>query len=168
MRDITQLLEALDALLRREIAAYEELLQLQQAEKRYAVEQALEPFLANLQAKEHLTHAIAGLEKQRCTVSAQLASQLQVSAPVITLQQLSTRVEAPYAQRFQDYRTRLLVLVTQLQRCNLENEIFLRDSRAFIDGTLAFIARLLPDNLTYHQSGTFTPPTQGRLLSGRI
>lgn len=168
MTETAQLLVELDRLLLREIQAYENLLQLQHAEQRFAVAQRLEPFVTNLQAKERLASTIAALENTRHAVCAQLAAMFEFSDPAVTLQQLSTRVGPPFAKKFLSHRTRLHTLVMDLQRCNRENEILLRDSLAFIDGALTFFAGLLPDHLTYHQSGTFTPQTQGRLISGRV
>jgi flagellar biosynthesis/type III secretory pathway chaperone len=168
MTDTAQLLVELDRTLLREIQAYENLLQLQHAEKRFAVAQTLEPFLTNLQAKERLARTIAALENTRYAVCAELSAIFEFSDPTVTLQQLSTRVGPPFAKKLLSHRTRLYTLVMDLQRCNRQNEILLRDSLAFIDSALTFFAYLVPDTLTYHQSGTYTPQTQGRLISGRV
>lgn len=168
MTDVEGLLEQLDTILDGEVAAYERLLQLQQAEQRLCVAQALAPFLENLQAKECQANTISALERQRTNTVAVLASILGAAASDLSLQQLSDRLEAPYARRFLDYRTRLRTVLVDLQRVNRDNEILLRDSLAFIEGALTFFAQLIPDNLTYRPSGGFSPCGQGRLISGRI
>lgn len=168
MSDTQPLIEELDRLLLQEVEAYQQLLTLQQAEPRLVVEAALEPFLANLQAKERLAYQLAAYEKHRQAVTMRLAPLLQLPATTMTLQQLSTRVEEPYASRFLHYRTRLRMLVDDLRRLNNANAILLHDSLAFIEHLLAFLERLQPGSATYHPSGQLTPPKQGRFLSERV
>ena len=168
MTEAERLLEQLDTILGSEVAAYERLLQLQQAEQRLCVAQALEPFLENLHARECQANTITALERRRANAVAALAPSLGAAASDLSLQQLSDRLKAPYAERFRDHRTRLKTVVVDLQRVNRDNEILLRDSLAFIEAALTFFARLIPDNLTYRASGEFSPSSQGRLLSGRI
>ena len=48
-------------------------------------------------------------------MTAQLALLLQLPATDVTLQHLSTRVDAPYASRLRQYRTRLRTLVDEVQ-----------------------------------------------------
>jgi flagellar biosynthesis/type III secretory pathway chaperone len=168
MSQAQQFIEELDRLVGKEIEAYQQLLECQQAEKRLLVARSLEPFVTNLQAKEHLTRTIAQLEHTRQDVAARLAPLLGLPASAMSLQQLSTRVDAPYADRFLHYRARLRELVSHLQRCNHENARLLQDSLAIINEALAFFACLTPASPTYHASGTFMHPTQGRLLSGRV
>ena len=168
MNDTQPLVEELDRLLLQEIEAYQQLLTLQQEEQRLAVAQALEPFLANLRAKEQLARKLTAYEKHRQAVTSGLGPLLQPPATTPTLQQLSTRVGEPYASRFLHYRTRLHTLVNDLRRLNAENAMLLRDSLAFIEHVLVFFDRMQLDSTTYHQSGKFTPQQQGRLLSERV
>ena len=168
MSDTQPLLEELDRLLLQEMEAYQQLLALQQKEKRLIVEQALESFLVNLRAKEHLARKLTGCEKNRQAVTIRLAPLLQLPATTTTLQQLSTRVKEPYASRFLYYRTRLRTLIDDLRRLNNENAMLLHDSLAFIEHVLVFFDRMQPDSATYHQSGKFTPQKQGRLLSEKV
>jgi flagellar biosynthesis/type III secretory pathway chaperone len=168
MSDTQPLVEELDRLLLQEIEAYQQLLTLQQEEQRLVVAQALEPFLANLQAKEQLARKLTAYEQHRQAVTNSLRPVLQLPATPLTLRQLSTRVGEPYASRFLHYRTRLRTLVNDLRRLNTENAMLLRDSLAFIEHVLVFFDRLQLDGTTYHQSGKFTPRQQGRLLSERV
>jgi hypothetical protein len=107
------------------------------------------------------------VEHQRAAVTAQLAPLLRLPATDVTLQDLSTRVDAPYASRFRQYRTRLRTLVEDMQQLNSTQAQLLREVRAFVDAALAFLTRLLPVQPIYRQSGKLTTPTQGHLLSGR-
>jgi flagellar biosynthesis/type III secretory pathway chaperone len=168
MHDTQLLIDELQNILQAEIEAYQHLVELQQAEKRLLVARALEPFLTNLHAKEHRLRAITQLEQQRHTVLQRLAPLLDLPDTNVTLQQLSTRLPEPLASRLLHCRTRLQEVVHTLQRCNRENAWLLQDSLALIDETLAFFAALAPNRPTYQRSGTFVPPTQGRLLSGRV
>jgi hypothetical protein len=167
-RIAVQLVDELNGTLLEEIEAYQYLLELQQAEKRLLVARTLEPFLANLQAKDRVIQTLTRLENKRQTVLCQLAPGLHLSKAAVTLRQLSTRVPEPYASTFLQHRERLQQLVTALQRCTRENARLLQDALAFIDDALAFFACLVPATPTYHPSGTFALPTQGRLLSGRV
>ncbi|HSX83104.1 MAG TPA: hypothetical protein VLQ80_31665, partial [Candidatus Saccharimonadia bacterium] len=81
---------------------------------------------------------------------------------------LSTRVDAPYASRFRQYRTRLRTLVDEVQRLNNMQAHLLREVRAFVDAALACFTGLLPAPPTYLQSGKLTTPTPARFLSGRV
>jgi len=162
------LLVQFDRLLQQEVEAYENLLVLQQETQRCLAAAALEPLLANIQAREHLARHIASVEHQRVAVSAQLAPLLQLPVTDMTLHHVSTRVEDPYASRFRQYRVRLRALVDSLQQLNHIQAHLLREVRAFVDAALACVARLLPAQPTYLQSGKLTTPTQGRLLSGRV
>ena len=101
-------------------------------------------------------------------VTAQLAPLLQLPVADVTLQNLSTRVGAPYASRFRQYRTRLRTLLDDVQQLNSMQAQLLREVRAFVDAALVFFTRLLPAQPTYLHSGKLTTPTQGRLLSGRV
>jgi flagellar biosynthesis/type III secretory pathway chaperone len=168
MSQAQQLIQELDRLIVKEIDAYQQLLEHQKTEKRLLVARSLDPFLANLHAKEHLTHTIALVEKARQDLSARLAPLLGMPVSAVTLQQLSRRVDEPYASCFLHYRTVLQQLVHDLQRCNRDNARLLQDSLAIIDEALTFFASLVPADPTYHASGTFTAPMQGRLLSGRV
>jgi flagellar biosynthesis/type III secretory pathway chaperone len=168
MHAIQQHLETLDVLLCQEIEAYQQLLFHQREEKRLLVEQSLSSFTANLQHKERLVWQITRLEKERCRVSAAFAPLLGFATETITLKQLSAQVAAPYATKFLQYRSQLQTLLQELQKSNRENALLLQDSLTFIARALDFFARVLPQHVTYRPSGTFTPPTQGRLLSGRI
>jgi flagellar biosynthesis/type III secretory pathway chaperone len=160
--------EELDRLLLQEIEAYQQLLILQQEEQRLIVAQALEPFLANLQAKERLVCKLTAYEKHRQAITNRLCLLLQLPATPLTLQQLSAHVGEPYASRFLHYRTRLRTLVNDLQQLNTENAMLLHASLAFIEHVLVFFDRIQLDSTTYHQSGKFTPQQHGRLLSERV
>ena len=162
------LLAELDRLLQQEVEAYEHLLELHQEVQRCLAAPALDPLLASLQAREHMARHIAHVEHQRAAVTAQLAPLLQLPATDVTLQNLSTRVDAPYASRFLQYRTRLRTLVDEVQQLNSMQAQLLREVRAFVDAALAFLTRLLPGQPRYLQSGKLTTPTQGHLLSGRV
>jgi hypothetical protein len=162
------LLAEFDHLLHQEVEAYETLLGLQQETQHCLAGSALEPLLTNLQAREHLARHISGVEQQRLAVSAQLAPLLQLPVTEMTLHNVSTRVDEPYASRFQQYRAQLRALVQTLQQLNQVQAHLLREVRGFVDGALACVARLLPTQPTYLQSGKLTTSTQGRLLSGRV
>jgi hypothetical protein len=84
------------------------------------------------------------------------------------LQRLSTRVDALYAGRWHQYRLRLRTLVGEVQQLNSTQAQLLRDVRAFVDAALDFLARLLPAQPTYLQSGKLTTPAPARLISGRV
>ena len=168
MHDIQPLLTELDQILHDEIEVYERLIHLQHQEKQFAITQALAAFLENLHAKECQVTTIATLEARRRSLLDRVALALQLEASDVTLQILATHVETSYATLFLAHRTRLQTLLTTLQRVNRENELFLRDSLAFVHGALAFFARLIPEHLTYAQSGAFAAQTQGRLICGRV
>jgi len=168
MHDAQQLIEELQIILQAEIETYQHLVELQQAEKRLLVARALEPFLTNLHVKEHHLHAITQLEQKRHTVLQRLAPLLDLPDTNVTLRQLSTRLPEPLAGMLLHSRTCLQEVVHTLQRCNRENERLLQDSLALVNETLTFFAALEPNCPTYQRSGTFVPPTQGRLLSGRV
>jgi hypothetical protein len=167
MDQTQQFLAELDGIVLQEVKEYQRLVDLQQEAQRLLVAQALQPFLANLQAKEHLARTIARLEKQRLAVSAALAPLLSLPATEVTLQTLSAQVDEPYASRFRHYRAQLQQLVTDLQRLNGEHAQLLRDSLAFVQTALTFFERLMPAQPTYLQSGKFASQKRGRLLSGR-
>jgi hypothetical protein len=162
------LLAELDHLLQQEVEAYEHLLALHQEVQRCLAAPALDPLLASLQAREHVARHLAQVEHQRAAVTAQLAPLFQLPATDVTLQNLSTRVDAPYASRFCQYRARLRALVDEVQQLTSVQAQLLREVRAFVDAALAFFTGLLPAPPTYRQSGKLTTPTQGRLLSGRV
>jgi hypothetical protein len=168
MSNIQSLLAELDQLLRREIEVYECFIDLQHQEKQLAVARSLAAFQHNLQAKAGQATTIATLEARRRTLLDKVAVALHLEASEVTLQGLATRVGSPYAEIFSAQRVRLQTLLATLQRVNRENELFLQDSLAFIHGALAFFATLMPDHLTYEQSGAFATPVQGRLISGRV
>jgi len=168
MSTSASLLAELDHLLQQEVEAYEHLLALHQEVQHYLAASALDPLLASLQAREHVARHIAHVEHQRAAVTAQLAPLLQLPATDITLQNLSTRVDAPYASRLRQYRIRLRTLVDDVQRLNSVQVQLLHEVRAFVDAALAFFTSLLPAQPMYVQSGKLTTPTQGRFLSGRV
>jgi hypothetical protein len=167
MSTLAPLLAKLDYLLQQEVEAYEHLLALQQEAQRCLAASALDPLLANLQAREHLARHIVQVESQRAAVAAQLAPLLQLPVTEVTLNNVSTRVDDPYANRFRQYRARLQTLVDDIQQLNGTQAQLLREVRAFVDAALTFFARLLPTQPTYRQSGQLTTSRQGRLLSGR-
>ena len=162
------LLAELDHLLQQEVEAYEHLLALHQEVQRCLAAPALDPLLASLQARDHVARHIAHVEHQRAAVTAQLAPLLQLPVTGVTLQHLSTRVDAPYASRFSQYRTRLRALVDEVQQLNNMQAQLLREVRAFVDAALAFFTGLLPAQPTYLQSGQLTTPTPARFFSGRV
>ena len=162
------LLAELDHLLQQEVDAYEHLLALHQEVQRCLAAPALDPLLASLQAREHVARHIAQVAHQRTAVTTQLAPLFQLPATDITLHNLSTRVDAPYASRFRQYRTRLQTLVDEVQQLNSTQAQLLREVRAFVDAALVFFTRLLPAQPTYRQSGKLTTSTPARLLSGRV
>jgi hypothetical protein len=162
------LLAELDHLLQQEVEAYEHLLALHQEVQRCLAAPALDPLLASLQAREHVARHIAHVEHQRAAVTAQLAPLLQLPPTDVTLQNLSTRVDAPYASRLCQYRTRLRALVSEVQQLNNIQAQLLREVRAFVDAALAFFTGLLPAQPTYLQSGQLTTSTPTRFFSGRV
>src|SRR5262249_23239331 len=162
------LLAELDRLLQQEVEAYEHLLALHQEVQRCLAAPALDPLLASLQAREHMARHIAHVEHQRAAVTAQLAPLLQLPATDVTLQNLSTRVDAPYASRFLQYRIRLRTLVDEVQQLNSLQASLLREAGAFVDPALAFLTPLPRVQPIYRQSGKLTTPTQGHRLSGRV
>src|SRR4029453_6512050 len=97
----------LDHLLQQEVEAYEHLLALHQEVQRCLAAPVLDPLLASLQAREHVARHSAPGEHHRAAVTAKLASLLQLPGTGVTLQNLSTRVDAPYASRLRQYRTQL-------------------------------------------------------------
>lgn len=168
MSTLVQWLAEFDRLLQQEVEAYERQMVLQQETQRCLAASALEPLLANLQAREHLARHITSVEQQRVAVSAQLAPLLQLPISDMTLHNVTTRVQDPYAGRFRQYRARLRTLMDDLRQLNHTQAQLLREVRAFVDAALACVARLLPAQPTYLQSGKLTTSTQGRLLSGRV
>ena len=168
MSHIHPLIEALDRIVKQEVEAYQQLLERQQAEKQLLVARQLDPFLDNLRSKEQLAGVITRLEQTRQKVATGLASHLRLAASDLTLRQISTLVEEPYASRFQTYRNRLQHLLRQLQQCNQENAQLLADSLMMINEALTFFACQGVENPTYQPSGDFSAPTQGRLFSERV
>jgi hypothetical protein len=168
MNTSAPLLAELDHLLQQEVEAYEHLLTLHQEVHRCLAATALDPLLASLQARAHVARHITHVEHQRVAVTAQLAPLLQLPATDVTLQHLSTRVDALYASRFLQYRTRLRTLVDEVQQLNGSQAQLLHELRAFVDAALAFFTSLLPAQPTYLQSGKLTTPTPARFLSGRV
>ena len=168
MSTTAPLLAELDHLLQQEVEAYEHLLALHQEVQCCLAVPALDPLLASLQAREHVACHIAHVEHQRTAVTAQLALLLQLPAADVTLQRLSTRVDALYAGRLRQYRLRLRTLVGEVQQLNSTQAQLLRDVRAFVDAALDFLRRLLPAQPTYLQSGKLTAPAPARLISGRV
>ena len=168
MSTSASLLAELDHLLQQEVEAYEHLLALHHAVQRCLAAPALDPLLASLQAREHVARRIAHLAHQCAAVTAQLAPLLQLSATDITLQNLSARVDAPYASRFLQYRTRLRTLADEVQQLNSRQAQLLHEVRAFVDTALVFLAGLLPTQQTYLPSGRLTTPTPAHFLSGRV
>jgi hypothetical protein len=162
------LLAELDHLLQQEVEAYEHLLALHQEVQRCLAAPALDPLLANLQAREHVARHIAHVEHQRLAVTARLTPLLQLPATDVTLQHLSTRVDALYASRFLQHRARLRTLVDEVQQLNSRQAQLLREVRVFVDAALTFFIGLLPAQPTYCQSGKLTTPTPARFLSGRV
>ena len=162
------LLAELDHLLQQEVEAYEHLLTLHQEVQRCLATTALDPLLASLQAREHVARQIAHVEHQRFAVTTQLAPLLQLPATDVSLQHLSTRVDALYATRFLQYRTRLRTLLDEVQQLNSSQVQLLREVRAFVEAALTFFTGLLPAQPTYLQSGKLTTPTPARFLSGRV
>jgi len=162
------LLAELDHLLQQEVEAYECLLALHQEAQDCLAAPALEPLLANLQAREHLVRHMANVEYQRVTVSARLAPLLQLPVTDVTLHSVSTRVAEPYASRLQQYRTRLRALIDDLQQLTGAQAQLLQEVRGFVDAAVAFFMDWLPAPPTYLQSGQLTAPTQRRLLSGKV
>ena len=162
------LLAELDHLLQQEVEAYEHLLALHQEVQRCLAAPALDPLLASLQAREHVVRHIAHVEHQRLAVTAQLTPLLQLPATDVTLQHLSTRVDALYASRLLQYRTRLRTLVDEVQQLNSRQAQLLREVRVFVDAALTFFTGLLPAQPTYRQSGKLTTPAPARFLSGRV
>ena len=168
MRTLVSLLAEFDHLLQQEVEAYAHLLALHQEVQHCLAASALDPLLASLQAREHVARHITHVERQRTAVTAQLAPLLQLPATDITLQNLSTRVDAPYASRLRQYRIRLRTLADDVQQLNSVQAQLLHEVRAFVDAALAFFTGLLPAQPMYLQSGKLTTPTQGRFLSGRV
>lgn len=168
MNTSAPLLAELDHLLQQEVEAYEHLLTLHQEVQRCLAATALDPLLVSLQAREHVARHITHVEHQRIAVTAQLAPLLQLPATDVTLQHLSTRVDALSASRFLQYRIRLRTLVDEVQQLNSSQAQLLREVRAFVDAALAFFTSLLPVQPTYLQSGKLTTLTPTRFLSGRV
>jgi len=168
MSTLASLLAEFDQLLQQEVEAYEHLLALHQEAQHCLAAPALDPLLANLQAREHLARHILQVEHQRAAVATQLAPLLQLPATDVTLHHVSTRVDEPYASRFRQYRAQLRTLVGDLQQLNGIQAQLLREVRGFVEAALAFFTRLLPAPPTYRQSGKLTASRQGRLLSGRV
>src|SRR5437870_251708 len=167
MSTLASLLAEFDHLLQQEVETYEHLLALHQEARHCLAAPALDPLLANLQAREHLARHLVQVEHQRAAVAAQLAPLLQLPATDVTLHNVSTRVDDPYASRFRQYRIRLRTLVDDIQQLNGTQAQLLREVRTFVDAALAFFTHLLPTPPTYRQSGQLTTSRQGRLLSGR-
>jgi hypothetical protein len=168
MHETHILSEALQAILLEEIAAYERLLALQQAEKRLLVARQLEAFLGNLHAKEQALHTITNVETQRKAMVNRLVLLLNLPDTSVTLQQLSVRLPEPYANTMGQCRQRLQRLLHEVQRSSGENARLVRDALALVEEALAFFASLLPRTPTYEPSGTFAPAMRGRLLSGTV
>ncbi len=168
MGDVTALLEELDRLLSQESVVQQQLLDGQNTEKRLLVLWSLEPLLDHLQAKEQQIRHLTLLEQKRQSVLACLAPLLHLPDADMTLEQLSARVDEPYASILLQHRARLQQLVCAVQQCNSENAMLLQDALALIGRTLVFFERFTQGNPTYHQSGKILPPTQGRLLASRV
>ncbi|MGE3536962.1 MAG: flagellar export chaperone FlgN [Candidatus Tectimicrobiota bacterium] len=168
MSTSVQLLAVVDRLLQQEVDAYETLLRLHQDGHGHLTAPALEPLLANLQAREHLARHLRQLEQQRAEALRQLAPVLPLLPMPPTLAALSAQVEEPYRGRFLQHRARLRQLMEALQESNTTQTQLLTEARAFVDAALAFLARFLPAQTTYKPSGQLTTPTQGRLLSGSV
>lgn len=168
MSTSASLLAELDHLLQQEVETYEHLLALHQEVQRCLATPALDPLLVSLQAREHVARHLAHVAHQRAAVTAQLAPLLQLPGTDVTLQHLSTRVDAPYASRFCAYRTRLRTLVDEVQQLNGMQAQLLHEVRGSVDAALAFLTGLLPAQATYLQSGKLSTPTPARLLSGRV
>jgi uncharacterized protein YdbL (DUF1318 family) len=168
MHQTYALSEALQATLLEEMAAYERLLALQQAEKQLLVGRQLDAFLANLHAKEQALHTIAQVETQRQALVNRLAPLLHLHDTAVTLRQLSARLPEPYAGTLGQCRQRLQRLLREVQRSSGENARLVHDALALVEEALAFFASLLPSTPTYEPSGTFAPARRGRLLSGTV
>lgn len=167
MNTMQESLEELDRLLEQESDVHQQLLTLQQQEKQLVLAWSLEPLQANLQAKEHLAQSMLRLERKCQSVLSRLAALLQLPPTEVTLQQLSVRVEEPYASTLLRHRARLQQLVSALQHSNRENDRLLQDSLVLVDGALAFFTSLGSEPAAYQPTGKIASSAPGRLLSGR-
>ena len=168
MAEVTTLLPAFAQVIDHEIATYRQLLELQRAEKQLVITQALEPLLANLQEKEHLTRRLAQLESAREAILADLVLLLGLPTSSVTLRQLSAQLDEPYASTMREQREQLHTVVTELQQLYRDHAVLLRDSLAFVDNALLFLESMMASGSTYQQTGEVRAPRQGRFLSGRV
>ena len=168
MNDIQQSLKQLDHIIKQEIQAYQQLSECLDTEKQLLVKRQLKHFVNNLYQKEMLTGKIARLEQTRQRLTTSLASCFHLPNHDLTLRRLSTLTQAPYANRFADYRTQLKILLNRLQKQNQENERLLTASLTIVNEALAFFASLGVATPTYCSSGDFSSQAQGRLLSQRV
>jgi hypothetical protein len=118
MNTSASLLAEFDHLLQQEVEAYKRLLALHQEAQHCLAAPALDPLLANLQAREHLAHHILQVEHQRAAVATQLVPLRQLPATDVTLHHVSMWVDEPYASRFRPYCTQLRAPVDALQQHN--------------------------------------------------
>jgi flagellar biosynthesis/type III secretory pathway chaperone len=167
MHDVALLSAELHRILEEEVEVYQELVELQQTERRLLVGRLLEPFVTNLHAKEHRLHTVVRLEQRRRTVLQNLLPLLGLSVPTVTLRQLCASLPEPIASKLGQARERLQTIIATLQQCNQDNARLLQDSLTLIAATLTFFSALAPGCPTYQRSGVFVAPTQGQLLSGR-
>ena len=156
------LLKRLSEILSQELAQYSKLLELLSI-KRYAlVGNSAEQIYEILKQQETLILALKALEEARVVVMNKLAQRFQISAQKLTLLDLASRVEEPFASAYKELSQQFAELLLQLEQANRDNAYLIDRSLDYINSSLRLFAAADVLGAGYFDSKTLKPQSKGK------
>ena len=119
--------------------------------------------------KDDLLSELRILDNQRIQLLRHLADILGHPPQGLTLRILSQLIEEPHSARLNDFRSRLVALVKNIQKANEHNRALLNDALELIRGSVNLLNHLIAPSPVYFRTGNIQNRNQsGKLLCGEI
>jgi len=126
-------------IIRREVDAFQSLLESLEHERDALVHHEIQALAAASAAQQALTAASAQLEAERVQVVKRLSAVLQEDADSLTLKRLIERVRGAHSDRLREMRETLIALQQKIRKANRHNAMLIKQSMKYVDKSLQIL-----------------------------
>lgn len=164
----TDILLQLMSILEEMVQLHQRLLSILQKEKRLIIEGDHEALVLCLGKKEVVLSCLSQLESNRQEIMAKIEGQIGEKQPEMTLKEILPLVPETHRNRLLDVHRQLDILTTSIHEINQINGILTERVLQQISGLVGLLKHLIPNGLTYQQTGMIHDVLSAGRMIGKV
>ena len=154
-------------IVKKEVEAFQELLDTMESEQSALVMHDLEGIEAAVARQREIAEEAGALERTRVRLITEISEELGESTSELTLKRLIERIQGPESQRLGEMRETLMGMHEKVQNANRHNALLINQSMKYVDKSLQILTGEGPQAGVYKQTGKVSKST-GRAVLNQV